>query len=207
MRSQHFGIEKFIALSCFHLFRDVYNFVTSDHTHTHSNKTPRANEEANTTTATKTRQKKVRWNNVDFCIQQKTFAQFSSNHKFHQFPFSLLTALVHFRMVNMQFRDTHCRSIELRVREGRASESIRSVTKSIKTLMWLLNKKNVHICESKHYSFPLSGFVAIKLEILGRAQNGELSPIAMSVRENVAWEIWAKRRIEYEQSDSIDIRQ
>lgn len=60
MRSQHFGIEKFIALSCFHLFRDVYNFVTSDHTHTHSNKTPRANEEPNTTTATKTGQKKVR---------------------------------------------------------------------------------------------------------------------------------------------------
>lgn len=37
------------------------------------------------------------------------------------------------------------------------------------SLMWLPNKKNVHICEMKHYSFPLSGFEAIKLEILGRA--------------------------------------
>lgn len=85
-----------------------------------------------------------------------------------------------------------------------------SLSKSIKTLMWLSNerKKILHICESKHYSFLLSGFVAIKLEILGRTQNGKsTTPIGRWSKTEREREKEEENRIECDLMEQLELYQ
>lgn len=112
-----FGILKFIATSCFHLFRDVHNFVSNGHSKSVTNKKHSLRKTMNISAFRQSTENKTH------------FAQFSSNHKFEQIVFSCF--VLHFlenRKHSILWKHLVCWSIESN------SYSL----DSIKTLMWLL---------------------------------------------------------------------